>query len=90
MKSFSKNNHNMIPLSEEHIYFGGMNLSYQLLLCKQADINSFHIRVVRETEIGEAEVGTDLSRALSWFQSIVRGVVTPCTLEDVIHDLQFV
>ena len=88
MKS-STNAQNRITLHKEHVYFGGMNLTYQLVLERGTELHSFCIRVIKGSEIREVDVGTDLSRALSWYEAIVRGTVTPCTLEEVIRELQY-
>jgi len=89
MKSSTVNTQNRITLHEENVYFGGMNLTYQLVLLRGTEIHSFCIRVIKETEVQEVAVGTDLSRALSSYEQIVRGTVTPCTLEEVLRDLHY-
>ncbi len=89
MKSTAVNTQNRITLHEEHVYFGGMNLTYQLMLVRGEELHSFCIRVRKGGEVQEVDVGTDLSRALSWYEAIVRGTVTPCTLEEVVKELQY-
>ncbi len=89
MKTSALNSQNRITLHEEHVYFGGMNLAYQLMLSRGEELHSFCIRVSKGSEVREVDVGTDLSRALSWYEAIVRGRVTPCTLEEVLRDLQY-
>lgn len=76
-------------LMEEHVYFGGMNLTYQLLVHIGGKVNRYRIRVIKDTEAEEAELGTDLSGALQRYQRIVNGTVTPCALEDVMHELWY-
>ncbi|MBQ7335934.1 MAG: hypothetical protein IJW92_05640 [Clostridia bacterium] len=78
-----------ISLQEDHVYFGGMNLTYRLLMTTGARIHRFRIRVVKDGEFGEGDAGCDLFRAMGYYQRIVEGTVTPCTLEAVLHDLQY-
>jgi len=76
-------------LTEEHVYFGGMNLTYQLLVLAEKGMSCYRIRVLKNEEFDEAELGTDLMRAINRYQMIVRGTVTPCALQDVMHELQY-
>lgn len=47
------------------------------------------ITVATEDESECAWVGWDLGRAVEYFDRIVQGRVTPCTLQDVVSDLQW-
>ena len=76
-------------LLEEHVYFGGMNLTYQLQVHIGNTVNRYRIRVIKDSESAEAELGTDLLSALQCYQKIVLGTVTPCGLEDVMHELRY-
>lgn len=87
MKTSAVNTPNCITLHEEHIYFGGMNLTYQLLLLRGEEKHGFCIRVIKGCEVHKVDVGLDLSRALSCYEMIVKGIVTPCTLDDVVKEL---
>ncbi len=89
MKSSALNNPNTVLLARENVYFGGMNLTYQLLVCTGGELCSFLIRVRKDGEMCEAGLGIDLARALQYYQSIVRGTVTPCALEEFLEDLQY-
>lgn len=78
-----------IVLTEDHVYFGGMCLSYELHMVEGAACRRFRIRVAKAEEFSEGELGCDLFRAVEYYQRVVRGTVTPCTLEDVLQDLQY-
>ena len=78
-----------ILLTEDHIYFGGMNLSYQLLVQTDPRMHRFYIRIQKSEEVETAELGTDLYRAVRCYRQIVDGTVTPCTLEEVLLDLRY-
>ena len=89
MKSTQAYNAQSVLLTEDHIYFGGMSLSYQLLVKSDYPIHHFYIRIQKSEEEEMAEVGTDLYHAVRCYQSIVRGAVTPCTLVEVVSDLRY-
>ena len=74
-----------ILLSEEHVYFGGMTLTYQLRMHHRRAYRFFSVRIRLLREFGEAELGTDLMRAVALYQSLIDGAVTPCALEDVLR-----
>ncbi|MBQ8310370.1 MAG: hypothetical protein IJX80_05085 [Clostridia bacterium] len=76
-------------LTEEHIYFGGMNLTYQLLAFSEKGLSRYRIRIVKNEESDVADLGTDLVRAVERYQMLVRGIVTPCALQDVIQELLY-
>ncbi|MBQ9773267.1 MAG: hypothetical protein IJW49_11955 [Clostridia bacterium] len=78
-----------ILLTEDHIYFGGMHLTYQLYVLAKRTYRLFRIRVEKAEEFAEGELGNDLKKAIELYQSILEGTVTPCTLEDVLLDLQY-
>jgi len=77
-----------VLVKRDAVYFGGMNLSYQLFLCRKGIVNSFQICVQREGERCDGNLGTDIARALDSYQSIVRGGVTPSALDAVIKEMQ--
>ncbi len=85
----TKQTEGSVLLSEDRIYFGGMNLTYRLSVCTGRSLHRYRIEVQKEDEFAAAEVGNDLERALSCYRSIVRGIVTPCTLEEVVRELQY-
>ncbi len=89
MKSSQFKGGETVLLTEDHVYFGGMSLSYQLLIGTEKCIRHFYIRIQKSEEQEIADVGTDLFRAIRWYQSIVDGTVTPCTLAEVLEDLQY-
>ena len=89
MESVSKKEGNTVSLAEDNVYFGGMNLNYRLLVCTGGSLRRFRIHVCKDSEFDEVDVGTDLARALAYYQSIVCGIVTPCTLKEVLRELQY-
>ncbi len=78
-----------IILDEESVYFGGMNLTYCLSVCEGSEGRCFYISVKKGDEQVGCDVGSDLWRATEQYQSIVHGTVTPCTLEEVLEELQY-
>ena len=78
-----------MTLNEEHIYFGGMNLTYRLIAYTKNGISFFRVCVIKNEESDEAELGCDLLRAVEHYRMIVRGSVTPCALQDVIRELSY-
>ena len=76
-------------LMEEHVYFGGMNLTYQLKVHIGNTVNRYRIRVIKDSESEEAELGTDLMSALQCYRKIVHGTVTPCALQAVMQELRY-
>ena len=71
----------MVTLLEEYIHFGGMTLGYRLLYCTDGTLRKYLIRVQGDHAACVREVGEELSRALECYQSVIRGAVTPFSLE---------
>ena len=82
-------NYHVIALCEDHVYFGGMQLTYRLLLAPGEVLHRYSISVSLGEETCEAEAGNDLLRALGHYQRIREGIVTPCALEDVMQELRY-
>lgn len=78
-----------IELCKDHIYFGGMHLTYCLLLIPGEVMHYYSIRVSLDEETCEAQAGNDLARALEHYQRVRDGIVTPCGLDDVMQELQY-
>ena len=74
-------------LKEEHVYFGGMGLTYRLSARSIEGVCQYSIGVGFGSEYREMDVGQDLELAVTYYRSIVSGRVTPCALEDVLQDL---
>ena len=83
------NKYPIITLCEDHIYFGGMQLTYRLLLIPGDVMHHYFISVSLDGELCEAEAGNDLARALCHYQSVREGIVTPCGLDDVMQELRY-
>ena len=82
-------NHHAIVLCEDHVYFGGMQLTYRLLLIPGEVMHHYFISISLGEETCEAEAGNDLSLALAHYQRIREGCVTPCGLDDVMQELRY-
>ena len=82
-------NYHVIALCEDHVYFGGMQLIYRLLLIPGETVHRYSISVSLSEETCEADVGSELSRALGYYQRIREGYVTPCGLDDVMQELRY-
>lgn len=76
-------------LTEEHVYFGGMHLTYRLYVVTGEALQHFCITVSMPGEESRVDVGSDLVRAVEYYSRIKGGTVTPCTLADVVEDLQY-
>ena len=79
----------IIALCEDHVYFGGMQLTYRLLLIPGEVMHLYSISISLGEETCEADAGNDLSRALGHYQRIREGCVTPCGLDDVMQELRY-
>ena len=82
-------NYHAIALCEDHVYFGGMQLTYRLLLIPGEVAHQYSISISLGEETCEAEAGGDLARALKHYQRIREGYVTPCGLDDVMQELRY-
>ena len=78
-----------ITLCEDHVYFGGMQLTYRLSLVPGEVMHRYTISISLEQETCEADAGNELSRALGHYQRIREGCVTPCGLDDVMQELRY-
>jgi hypothetical protein len=67
----------------------GVNLKFRLLKTKRASIPEYYIHVRLGDEQEMAYVGAEREFAISLYNEIVRGQVTPCTLHDVVEDARF-
>ena len=82
-------NYQAITLCEDHVYFGGMQLTYRLYLIPGELVHRYTISISLGKETCEADAGNDLSRALGHYQRIREGCVTPCGLDDVMQELRY-
>lgn len=78
-----------IVLCQDHVYFGGMQLVYRFSVLAGEEVNRYLISVSLEKETCEADAGGDLSRALGHYHRVRDGYVTPCGLDDVMHELHY-
>lgn len=78
-----------IVLCEDHVYFGGMQLTYRFWVLTGDAMHCYGIGISLGEESREAEAGNDLVRALAHYLRIKEGCVTPCALDDVMQELQY-
>ena len=76
-----------VVLCHDHVYFGGMQLTYLFSVLPGEVINRYFITISLGEETHEAEVGSDLVRALGHYRRIREGYVTPCGLDEVMQEL---
>ena len=76
-------------LAQDVVRFGGMQLYYSL--CVKADVpnNVYEICIQKEDERCAVCAGEHLDFALDCYRRIIDGIVTPCTLEDVMRDFEY-
>jgi hypothetical protein len=85
-----KSNHQQtIVLCHDHVYFGGMQLTYRFLVLPGEEMHRYFISISLEGETCEAEAGSDLIHALGHYRRIREGYVTPCGLDDVMQELHY-
>ena len=75
-------------LVQDIVRFGGMQLLYSLAVMRSDPSNYFEIMVEKDNETARAAAGDSLDYAIECYKRIVRGIVTPCTLEDVMSDFE--
>ena len=76
-------------LDREVVRFGGMQIQYFLRVREALPNNRFEICVVKDDEAVSVRAGDRLDYALDCYRKIVDGIVTPCTLEDVMRDFEY-
>lgn len=79
-----------IVLCHDHVYFGGMQLTYLFSVLPNEGMNRYFISISLGEETVEREVGNDLVRALGDYRRIREGYVTPCALDDVMQELYYI
>ena len=85
-----KSNHQQtIVLCHDHVYFGGMQLTYRFSVLPGEVVHRYFISISLEGETCEAEAGDDLIHALGHYRRIREGYVTPCGLDDVMQELHY-
>jgi hypothetical protein len=85
-----KSNHQQtIVLCHDHVYFGGMQLTYRFSVLPGEMVHRYFISISLEGETCEAEAGNDLIHALGHYRRIREGYVTPCGLDDVMQELHY-
>ena len=76
----------VIVLKEEQVLFGGLSLHYRFTVEGKEGIPYFGILIDLNGERAKGYLGNQLIRAWNQYLQIVKGAVTPCSLEDVLTD----
>ena len=76
----------VIVLKEEQVLFGGLSLYYRFTVEGREGIPHFGIMVELNEELAKGYLGNQLVRAWNLYLKIVKGAVTPCSLDDVLAD----
>ena len=92
-QNMKRNQEDAIPqsmlLTQDIVRFGGMQIRYSLHVREDVPTNRFEIRVAKDDESMRAAAGDRLDDAIRYYHSVVEGIVTPCTLEDVMKDFEY-
>ena len=78
-----------ILLSEQTIGTAELSLTYRLSVSDNPTHRTFYLTVISEDDSQTVALGNDLHCAVSLLETLQRGFVTPCSLTDVLDDLQF-
>ena len=76
-------------ICEERCFLSGIPYVYRLRAVGNELHSYFLISASAPGEEEQVSAGSDLLRAVSYFNRIVKNSVTPCTLEDVWDDLTY-
>ena len=84
-------NHTTEPLllMEERTACAEHSLTYRFLALPEGERTRFLITAETADDTAQGEIHAPLPVALSYFQSVTSGKVMPCTLLDVLSDLQY-
>ena len=76
-----------LVLAEKRAFRHGLQMTYRLSLILGANGRAYLLSVASDTDICTEAVGGDLMHAAALYQAVSEGFVTPCTLSDVLADL---
>ncbi|MBQ7347457.1 MAG: hypothetical protein IJW55_05820 [Clostridia bacterium] len=88
MKTILHQKQETLTLAEETAFCAGLCVTYRLTSSTDPSDRTFYLSVLADKDACTASVGNDLMRATSIFRAVIQGFVTPCTLPDVLSDLQ--
>ena len=78
-----------VVIDETHMQHQGLRLEYRLEAIARDRGTEFEMEVVLNAhERARAMLGCDLDSALFLYRRICRGTVPPCTLAEIVHELQ--
>ena len=76
-----------LPIKTDTKTLRRLNVSYHLFARNTKLGTRFFISVRTQDDFSQAEIGSDLFVSLDFYNRIVKGGVTPCTLSDVMESL---
>lgn len=79
-----KQKREMLLLCKDSILIGSEPAEYRLYAHGKQEMYVFCLRLGRERKV--LAVGNDIAYALSFYKLMLKGKVTPCTLEDILED----
>lgn len=89
MNVLQKHTASCVTLKERSVQYRGLSLGYRLRAICDGRSTRYAVEV---TLIGReracAALGNDIETALAHFHAICRGAVTPCTLSEVVCEMQ--
>lgn len=77
-------------LAETSLGLLSLNITYRLEWGRENGENGFWISVETADDAARVRVGDDVTHAVSCYEQIKKGGVTPCTLREVLEDLSTV
>lgn len=79
-----------VVLKERRVCCCGLSLNYRLWAVGEGVGTRYDVEATLGNEGQRATLGASVESALELFERICGGAVTPCTLEEVVFDLQTV
>ena len=76
-------------IKEETLHRRRMLLTYRLWSVGCGRRSYYLISITGNGDTAEARASSDAEIAMEEFRTVVKGTVTPCTLEDVLADYEF-
>lgn len=76
-----------LVLAEKCAFRHGLQMTYRLSLTVTADGREYLLSVSSGADSCTEAVGGDLLHAAALYQAVSEGFVTPCTLSDILADL---
>ena len=81
-----KKNQESILLCESSAPIGADTVEYQLYVFQGRGTGKYLLRLTLGKEQRQIGLGRDIKKALQFYQKLVRGRVTPCSLYEIFED----